>query len=45
VLRTDLDGLVTVRSDGRKLSFDSMLWHPQSAADVFNWALAVNPVP
>jgi competence protein ComEC len=45
ILRTDQDGLVTVRSDGRKLSFDSMLWHPQSTADVFNWALAVNPVP
>ena len=45
ILRTDQDGLVTVRSDGRKLSFDSMLWHPAEAADVFNWALAVNPVP
>ena len=30
ILRTDQDGLVTVRSDGHKLSFDSMLWHPQS---------------
>ena len=45
ILRTDQDGLVTVRSDGRKLFFDSMLWHPQAAADIFNWALAVNPVP
>jgi competence protein ComEC len=45
ILRTDQDGLVTVRSDGRKLSFDSMLWHPQSTADVFNWALAMNPIP
>jgi len=45
ILRTDRDGLVTVRSDGRKLSFDSMLWHSQSAADIFNWALAVNAVP
>ncbi len=45
VLRTDQDGLVTVRSDGRKLWFDSMLWHPESSADVFNWALAsgLNP--
>ncbi len=45
ILRTDEDGLVTVRSDGRNLSFDSMLWHPQAAGDVFNWALASNPVP
>ena len=45
ILRTDQDGLVTVRSDGHKLSFDGMLWHPQSAADIFNWALAANPVP
>ncbi len=45
ILRTDRDGLVTVRSDGHKLSFDSMLWHPQAASDVFNWALAVNPAP
>ena len=45
ILRTDQDGLITVRSNGRKLSLDSMLWHPQSPADVFNWALAVNPAP
>jgi competence protein ComEC len=45
ILRTDRDGLVTVRSDGHKLSFDSMLWHPAAASDVFNWALAVNAVP
>jgi len=41
ILRTDHDGLVTVRSDGHKLWFDSMLWHPESSADVFSWALAV----
>jgi competence protein ComEC len=40
ILRTDQDGLVTVRSDAHKLWFDSMLWHPGSSADVFNWALA-----
>ena len=45
ILRTDHDGLVTVRSDGHKLSFDSMLWHPAAVSDVFNWALAVNPAP
>lgn len=45
ILRTDQDGLVTVWSDGHKLWFDSMLQHPQSSADVFNWALAtaLNP--
>jgi competence protein ComEC len=45
ILRTDLAGLVTVRSDGHKLWFDSMLWHPASSADIFNWALAggLNP--
>ncbi len=42
ILRTDQDGLITVRSDGRKLNLDSMLWHPQSSANVFNWALALN---
>jgi len=45
ILRTDHDGLVTVRSDGHKLWFDSMLWHPQSSADVFNWALAAGLNP
>jgi len=45
ILRTDQDGLVTVRSDGHKLWFDSMLWHPKSSADVFNWALAAGLNP
>ena len=45
ILRTDQDGLVTVRSDGHKLWFDSMLWHPESSADVFNWALAAGLNP
>ena len=45
ILRTDQDGLVTVRSDGHKLWFDSMLWHSQSSADVFNWALAAGLNP
>jgi competence protein ComEC len=45
ILRTDQDGLVTVRSDGHKLWFDKMLWHPESSADVFNWALAAGLNP
>jgi len=45
ILRTDQDGLVTVLSDGHKLWFDSMLWHPQSRADVFDWALAAGLNP
>ncbi len=40
ILRTDHDGLVTVRSDGRKLWLDSMLWHPGQSADIYNWALS-----
>lgn len=44
ILRTDLDGLVTVRTDGRRLWFETMLWRGQSAwwsgEHSFNWALS-----
>jgi competence protein ComEC len=44
VLRTDLDGLVTVRTDGRRLWFDTMSMRGASAwwegERSFNWALA-----
>ncbi len=43
ILRTDLDGLITIRSDGRRLTMDTMLWHGESAwwhgERSFNWAL------
>jgi competence protein ComEC len=32
VFRTDLWGLITVRSDGKHLDIDTMRWHPRSAA-------------
>jgi competence protein ComEC len=44
VLRTDLDGLVTVRTDGRRLWLDTMRWRGESAwwqgERSFNWAIA-----
>jgi beta-lactamase superfamily II metal-dependent hydrolase len=46
ILRTDLDGLVTVRTDGRVVTFDTMAsrgaspwWRGERS---FNWALATN---
>ena len=43
VLRTDSDGLVTVRTDGRRISADTMLWRGKSAwwngERSFDWAL------
>lgn len=41
ILRTDRNGLVTVRSDGHKLWLDSALWHPDRLTDMFNWALSL----
>jgi competence protein ComEC len=44
VLRTDIDGLVTVRTDGRRLWVDTMRWRGESAwwrgERSFNWAMA-----
>ena len=44
VLRTDLDGLLSVRTDGDHLSMDTMLWRGASSwwqgEHAFNWELA-----
>jgi competence protein ComEC len=44
VLRTDLDGLITVRTDGNRIWMDIMIWEGLSAwfrgEGGFNWALA-----
>ncbi len=41
VLRTDLDGLITVRTDGRRLWFDKMSWRPSPFGwAAFNWAMS-----
>jgi competence protein ComEC len=41
ILRTDRDGLVTIRSDGRRISMETELWHERSAwwqgERTFNW--------
>ena len=45
VLRTDLDGLITVRTDGNRIWMDMMIWEGLSAwwqgERGFNWALAL----
>ncbi len=44
VLRTDLDGMVTVRTDGQRLWLETMRWRGESAwwrgERSFNWAMA-----
>ena len=44
ILRTDLDGLITVRTDGKRIWMDTMVWEGLSAwwqgERGFNWALA-----
>ena len=42
ILRTDLDGLVTVRTDGEHLWFDQTAWRADDGAGNFNWALSVD---
>jgi competence protein ComEC len=41
ILRTDLDGLVTVRTDGVSLWFDETAWQDSAAAAGFDWAISV----
>jgi competence protein ComEC len=42
ILRTDQDGLVTVTTDGTRLSLDSTAWH-EAASGGFSWAMAEGP--
>ena len=41
ILRTDLDGLVTVRTDGAHLWFDETAWESPAQSDVFDWAVSL----
>jgi competence protein ComEC len=41
ILRTDLDGLITVRTDGARLWFDQAAWEPSSTAPGFDWAISL----
>jgi competence protein ComEC len=42
ILRTDLDGLVTVRTDGEHLWFDQMAWDTGQPPGSLEWALSVD---
>jgi competence protein ComEC len=44
LLRTDTGGLATVRTDGRRLWLDTMLWNPQGLAAQRGLAWAQNRV-
>ena len=41
ILRTDLDGLVTVRTNGQQLWFDETAWENPAPPDVFDWAISL----
>ncbi len=41
ILRTDLDGLVTARTDGVSLWFDEAAWGDTASAGAFDWAISV----
>ncbi|HEV2200419.1 MAG TPA: DNA internalization-related competence protein ComEC/Rec2 [Bryobacteraceae bacterium] len=43
ILRTDLDGLVTVRTDGTHLWYDQTAWWATKAAPGFEWAISLSP--
>lgn len=42
ILRTDLDGLVTARTDGVSLWFDEAAWKDTTSGGAFNWAISVD---
>ncbi len=42
ILRTDLDGLVMVRTDGLSLWFDEEVWEDAGPGNGFDWALSVD---
>lgn len=43
ILRTDLDGLVTVRTDGVRLWYDQNAWGSSRTAPGFEWAISLAP--
>ena len=46
ILRTDQNGLTTVRSDGKRIRFEPFSWREHSElATAFNWAMATEGGP
>jgi len=41
ILRTDLDGLITVRTDGQRVWYDETAWGTVATFQSFNWALSL----